>query len=381
MTETDAVPDAWASLPEGFQPSEGLADAWLRGLGFNRAAPAEVLISLFDVGKKPFVYFLYRDDLPAGVLDAAAVHPARAVRGTAAESGRLSPAQWSRLLAATADSPFRTVLAEMAADQVAHHAMYPEFGVRIGIERAPDSESRPPSSPAEIEAMAATVPDITADDRTYAVWWIAALHADADAMRRLAVSPNLRIRRSVARAPHLPSDVVELLAHDEDRVVRLFLTESCEDAPANLLLEVWSWWSGSFSFPGRPLNHPNFPRHDLLRFAEDPDPRFRFLALDDPASCAALVERFSRDPDAQVRGRAAADPRLSPASAVRLAGDAERSVQHSARQNPALPSDVLISLLLDEHSAEEAAQNPSIPTAVMHRVIALAAIPEREPGR
>ncbi|MCX4734306.1 hypothetical protein [Streptomyces sp. NBC_01363] len=139
--------------------------------------------------------------------------------------------------------------------------------------------------------------------------------------------------------------------------------------------------AGSFSFPGRPLNHPDFPRHDLLRFAEEPDPRFRFPALDDPASCAALVERFSHDPDVQVRGRAAVDPRLSPASAVRLAGDAGHSVQHSARQNPALPSDVLVSLLLDEHSAEDAAQNPSIPTAVMHRVITLAAIPEREPGR
>ncbi|MCX5316668.1 hypothetical protein [Streptomyces sp. NBC_00154] len=126
----------------------------------------------------------------------------------------------------------------------------------------------------------------------------------------------------MARARHLPSDVVDLLAHDEDRIVRLFLTESCDDAPADVLLDVWSWWHGSFSFPGRPRNHPNFPRHDLLRFAQDPEPRIRLLALDDHASDAALVERFSRDPDAQVR-RAAADPRLSPESAVRLAGDAD----------------------------------------------------------
>lgn len=190
---------------------------------------------------------------------------------------------------------------------------------------------------------------------------------------RLAVSPNLRIRRSVARAPHLPPDVVELLARDEDRIVRLFLTESCEDAPASLLLEVWSWWSGSFSFPGRPRNHPNFPRHDLLRFADDPEPRIRLLALDDPASCPALVERFSRDPDAEVRSSAAGDLRLSPESAARLAGDADHRVQRSAWQNPALPPEVLISLLLDEHSAEDAAHNPSIPAAAMHRMIALAA--------
>ncbi|MET9657540.1 hypothetical protein [Streptomyces sp. NPDC006510] len=373
MTEFDADLGAWAALPEGLPPRESIANAWLRGLGSNRGAPAEVLISLFDARKKPFVRFLYRDDLPAGVLDAAVVHPAREVRGSAAESGRLSPAQWSRLLAATADSPFRKALADLAEEQAAEKAAYREPGVRTGIDPAPDPESRPPSGPAEIAAMAATVPDITADDRTYAVWWIAALHADADAMRRLAASPNLRIRRSVARAPHLPPDVVDLLAHDEDRVVRLFLTESCEDAPADLLLDVWSWWSGSFSFPGRPRNHPNFPRHDLLRFAGDPEPRIRLLALDDSASSAALVEQFGRDPDAQVRSRAAGDLRLSPESAARLAGDADYRVQRAAWQNPALPPEVLISLLLDEDSVEDAARNPTIPVPVMHRMIALAA--------
>lgn len=368
MAETEVDPDPWAVLSGSIHPSERTAQAWLRGLGGNRAAPADVLISLFDVGQRPSVHFLYRDDLPAGVLDAAAVHPAKSVRGAAAESGRLSPAQWSRLLAATAGPALRIVLAELAAEQ----ASYRDSRARIGIEKAPDPASRPPSSPAEIAAMAATVPDITADDRTYAVWWIAALHTDADAMRRLAVSPNLRIRRSVARAPHLPPDVVDLLAHDEDRVVRLFLTESCEDAPADLLLDVWSWWSGSFSFPGRPRNHPNFPRHGLLRFAEDPEPRLRLLALDDPASSADLVERLSHDPDPQVRRKAARDPRLSPESAVRLAGDAHHGVHSSAWQNPVLPPEVLASWLLDEHSAADAAQNSAIPTAVMHRMIALA---------
>ncbi|MFE5711817.1 hypothetical protein ACFQ7J_13505 [Streptomyces sp. NPDC056501] len=49
---------------------------------------------------------------------------------------------------------------------------------------------------------------------------------------------------------------VERLAHDEDRVVRLFLAESCDDAPADMLLEVWQWWNGSFSAPGRPRTHP-----------------------------------------------------------------------------------------------------------------------------
>jgi hypothetical protein len=194
-------------------------------------------------------------------------------------------------------------------------------------------------------------------------------------MRQLAASPKRRIRRSVARAPRLPEDVVSLLARDEDRVVHLFLAESCDDAPAEMLLDVWTWWSGSFSFPGRPRNHPNFPRHDLLRFADDPRPRIRLLALDDPDSPDELVERFSHDPDPDVRARAAADPRLSTASAVRLAGDAEYSVHQQAWRNAALPPSVLVPLLLDERSAEEASQNPAIPVASMHRMITAASPP------
>ncbi|MFE9855319.1 hypothetical protein [Streptomyces sp. NPDC005780] len=369
MSETNADRDPWAALSAGSAPTGPTAEAWLRGLGYNRAAPAHVLVSLFDAGESPSVYFLYRDDLPAGVLDAAIAHPDRNIRASAAESGRLSSAQWSRLLAATPASARRDVLVELAAEQMAFRAS----GARTGVGQAPDRESRPPSSPAEIAVMAADVPGIRADERSYAVWWIAALHADADAMRQLAVSPNPRIRRSVARSPRLPSDVVDLLAHDEDRIVRLFLTESCEDAPADLLLEVWRWWPGSLSFPGRPRNHPNFPRHDLLRFADAPEPRMRLLALDDPASDAALVERFSHDPDAQVRSSAAGDLRLSPESAVRLAGDADEGVRRTAWRNAVLPPAVLVSLLLDEHSAQDSARNPAIPTAVMHRMVALAA--------
>ncbi|MFJ3102453.1 hypothetical protein [Streptomyces sp. NPDC086835] len=357
---------AWAALFEGFTPSAGVTGAWLWGLGLNRAAPAEVLISIFDAGRADF---LFRKDLPPGVLDAAVVHPAKRVWGTAADSGNLSPAQWDRLLAATADLPVHGLLAEMAAEGAADRRPY----AGVGIGRPPHPESQPPATPTEIAAMAGAVPATAPDDRTYALWWVAALHDDPDAMRQLASYPNLWIRRSVARARRLPQDVVRLLAHDEDRVVRLFLSESCDDAPADLLLDVWSWWSGSLSFPGRPRNHPNFPRGGLLRFVDAPQPRMRLLALDDPASTHALVEQFSHDPDTCVRRRAAEDPRLSPESAVRLADDADHAVRRLARKHPALPPVKLVPLLLDEHSAEDTAENPAIPVPVMRRMVAIAA--------
>ncbi|MBT1094239.1 hypothetical protein [Streptomyces sp. Tu102] len=202
--------------------------------------------------------------------------------------------------------------------------------------------------------------------------WVEDLHGDADAMRRLAVSSHPLIRRSVARAPHLPPDVVARLAQDEDRVVRLFLAESCEDAPADMLLEVWRWWDGSFSHPGRPRSHPNFPRAGLLRYATDPSGRMRRLALDDPESTPAHVAHLARDPEAEVRRRAAEDPRLSPADAVRLLNDPEAHIRDTVVRNPRLPARVLAGLLHDRDTASTAVTNPAIPLPVLHRILTAA---------
>jgi hypothetical protein len=199
--------------------------------------------------------------------------------------------------------------------------------------------------------------------------WVVALHDDPAALRRLAASAHPLVRRSVARARRLPADVVERLARDEDRVVHLFLAESCDDAPAELLMSVWRWWTGSFSHPDRPHGHPNFPRRDLLRYADDPSPRMRRLALDDPDSTPELVERFSRDPGDEVRHRAASDARLSAASAVRLLDDPHAPVRHAAARHPRLPARVLTELLRDPETAQNAARHPALPVAVMRRML------------
>ncbi|MEU8528543.1 PE-PGRS family protein [Streptomyces sp. NPDC048629] len=226
------------------------------------------------------------------------------------------------------------------------------------------------------ERRAAAIPaDFDAEGLRYDVPWVRERHGDPDEMRRLAGSVHPVIRSSVARAERLPPDVVERLARDEDRVVRLFLAESCDDAPADMLLEVWHWWTGSFSKPGRPRTHPNFPRTGLLRYAEDPNPRLRQLALDDPESSAELVERFALDQDGEVRRRAAEDARLSPESAVRLLEDTDDGVRSRATAHPSLPVPVLVRLLLREKVRpwEGAARNPAIPGPVMHRMIDLGA--------
>lgn len=205
---------------------------------------------------------------------------------------------------------------------------------------------------------------------SWALDWVVALHEDEDAMRRLAASSHPFVRRSVARARRLPPDVVALLARDEDRVVQLFLAESCDDAPADMLLAVWQWWTGSLSTPDRPRGHPNFPRHGLLRYADDPSPRMRQLALDDPQSTSELVERLSRDPDEEVRYRAATDPRLSAAGAARLLEDPHEHIRHAAALHPRLPVRLLVMLLrTGTGNAETAARNPALPAEVVRRMV------------
>jgi hypothetical protein len=366
MTEMQFAGDdaSWARLTSLTEVDPEVGRSWLDGLVLNRSAPVDLLLTLLDLGK---VGVVLRSDVPEAVKDVAVVHPSRDVRRWVSEFwDRLSAAQWERLKAASPE-PFLKETAEEALANL-------RLGLlnRPGVQGLPRPDAVPPRTPEEIAARASEVPDIGPDHRSKALWWIAALHADADAMRQLAGSPKLLVRRSVARAPRLPADVAALLARDDDRVVRLFLAESCDDAPPDMLLEVAAWWGGSLTFWGRPRNHPNFPRDGLLRFATDPNPLLRVLALDDPASTAAVAERLSGDPEASVRMAAAEDRRLPPEVAVRLASDPDRDVRWRAQQNPVLPTDELVTLLLEQCSAKTAAGNPAIPVPVMHHMLALA---------
>ncbi|MBR7831439.1 hypothetical protein KDK95_34375, partial [Actinospica sp. MGRD01-02] len=244
-------PDPWGRFFRQC-PTTRLSRAWLEGLGFNRAAPRHVLLRLLDAG---VVSFLFRSDLPPVVVEAAIVHPDRRVLGTIVESRILTAEQWDRLLSCVSVSD--PGLREQLAVDAQHHAAARAHRERKAAGLAARTGSPPPTTSAEIAAMAANVPEIDPGHVTHALDWVEALHGDGDAMRQLAASTNLWIRRSVARAPRLPEDVADRLARDEDRIVRLFLAESCDDAPAQMLLEVWTWWTGSLSFPGRPRNHPN----------------------------------------------------------------------------------------------------------------------------
>ncbi|MCL8014423.1 PE-PGRS family protein [Streptomyces sp. AS02] len=280
------------------------------------------------------------------------------------------------------------------AEHLAHHGEHAERRALAGNPRLDaDLVAVLGGDPdAAVRFEVSTRADLTEDERAgiridfdpgihyYPLDWIVDLHHDHDAMRRLAASSHPLVRRSVARARRLPQDVVERLAQDEDRVVQLFLAESCDDAPAEMLMRVWQWWTGSLSTPDRPRGHPNFPRQDLLRYADDPNPRMRTLALDDPESTPELVERFSRDPSEEVRYRAAKDPRLSAVAAARLLEDPRDDVRHAAALHPRLPVRILTDLLRGAGNAETAARNPALPVEVVRRMVERISVAATEGG-
>ncbi|MER7108325.1 hypothetical protein [Streptomyces sp. NPDC000229] len=284
----------------------------------------------------------------------------------ALEQCRLSPELEAELVR-DGDAEVRRALAanpQLGAHSVAVLAEDPDNDIRSAVALRPDLNE---------EQRAAVRYDFDPTSMSRTLPWVEDLHGEADAMRRLAVSSHPLIRRSVARARRLPPDVAERLARDEDRTVHLFLAESCDDAPAWMLLEVWRWWDGSLTHPDRPRSHPNFPRTGLLRYVDDPDGRMRRLALDDPNSTSADVARLARDPEAEVRRRAAEDPRLSPADAVRLLNDPAAHVRGTAMRHARLPARVLAGLLHDRDTAGAAVTNPAIPVPVLHRILAAAA--------
>ncbi|MEU8619911.1 PE-PGRS family protein [Streptomyces sp. NPDC048623] len=328
-------------------------------------AVRETLLADSDAQVRTAALLRHHQDVPLDADRCAVLEALGASRERILETCRLAPA-WAAELARDGDEPTRTSLAL--------NSLLAPAALALLLTDDDESVRRIVSLRADLtEEQRAGVrhPFRPGESRNWALPWVAELHDDPEAMRRLAASSHPFVRSSVARAPRLPADVVERLARDEDPTVRLFLAESCDDAPGDMLLEVWHWWDGSLSFPGRPRTHPNFPRAGLLRFAADPNPRLRRLALDDPESTPELVETLARDESAEVRGDAARDPRISPGTAVRLLDDPDDGVRLRARRSAPLPLDVLMRLLTDPKTANDASCNPALPLPVMRRMIEL----------
>lgn len=241
-----------------------------------------------------------------------------------------------------------------AAARVTHPDLYVRRGAagdpRVPLVLAlrladdPDAEVRLALSMREdlTEEQRASIPYELPDGPVPGPLWVQERGADPDTARRIAASAHAGLRRSIARRAHLPDEVVAKLATDEDPWVRRNLCDHCQDAPHELLLELYAtvrdrYWS-SYRY------HRNFARPGLARFVDDPDPRLRNAALDDPEAGPELLLRLADDP----------------------------AVSTWAVRDPRLPLDELLRRLTLPDSAFAAAANPALPPAWMHRLVDLA---------
>ncbi|GAA2286476.1 hypothetical protein GCM10010415_66280 [Streptomyces atrovirens] len=230
-------------------------------------------------------------------------------------------------LAALAENP------SLPTDLVERLAVDPDEAVRLAVSLRPElGETRR-------MAIDFTVGDFDRGD----VEWVRDGLTDPEVLRRAATSAHPLLRRTAAQSPHLPPDLVRLLARTEDPLLENLLSVHHPDTPEEVLMRVYARLGGTFS-AWMAETHPRFPREGLAaRYADHPDGNYRRLAVRDPAATPALIERLSHDPAVWTRQAAAGDPRL-PLHRLREALHVPE-LASSAGANPALPEDEMAAVL------------------------------------
>lgn len=261
----------------------------------------------------------------------------------------LAEADEDRRLAAARAAP---VDADLAAFLVAHEDPYlrgraagnPHVPTPIALRLAADPDPGvrlAVSTRADLTEEQRAAIDYTAPRDRYPVpAWVEEHFDDPDALREIAASHHVMLRRGVTRAPELPADVIERLATDEDYYVRAMLCEN-DHAPHELLVEMLGDSERWVLLTSR----RNFARPGLARFADNPNHRLRYAALRDPHVEPELVERLSRDPNDMVRHHAASHPILPLPRLVELLGVPAQGMARTAARNHALPHDLMHQLL------------------------------------
>ncbi|MFI6645697.1 Mucin-2 [Streptomyces sp. NPDC050504] len=247
--------------------------------------------------------------------------------------GRLHRADAERHFAARTHQAALAENPSLPADLVTQLAADLDEDVRLAVSLRPELD--------ETRRMAIdfTVSDFARED----VEWVRDGLADPDVLRRAATSAHPLLRRTAARSPHLPSDLLDLLVRTGDPQVENFLGVYHPDTPEEVLMRVFARLGGTFS-AWMAETHPRFPREGLAaRYADHPDGDYRRLAVRDPAATPALIERLSHDSAVWTRQAAAEDPRL-PLHRLREALHVPE-LASSAGANPALPQDEMTAVL------------------------------------
>ncbi|MGW3769819.1 hypothetical protein [Actinomadura verrucosospora] len=355
------------------QVRRSLAGCWERG----RRLPEEVLEILAD---DPDDYVRWEvvshSNVPMQSLIKLLSDPMPDIRAEAreriAETPAGPPGGWTPMTPEEADALVTS--GDAAARERAAQNPLLSVDVVRRLTRAPESRVRLAASshPALTENERAAIDvEIDPEIRYHLPQWTLLLPLDAVEVRRHATSAHVLIRRGLARRKDLPKDVKARFATDEDFAVRLLLAENSHDVPVELLLEIWREWAGLSQWQIK----ERIPHEGLRRFTDDPHPRMRALALDDPQTPPELVDGLSRDEDPWVRWCALRDPRLSPQRVTELLEDDNPNLHRGAAADPRLPLPRLLESLEETRLAVAVARNPALPPHVMHELLDRAGVP------
>ncbi|GAA2278960.1 MULTISPECIES: hypothetical protein [Kitasatospora] len=148
--------------------------------------------------------------------------------------------------------------------------------------------------------------------------------------------PHTVFRQILATGRDLPEAAWQRLDNDLDVSVRRAAAHRPDTPPEVLLRLIRAHGERSHV---RPLlvDHPNFPRQELRGFVDEPDPRVRLLALEDPELPDAELRRIGDCTESFLRAGVARHPNVSADLLERLLADPEPTGAEDAAANPVLP--------------------------------------------
>ncbi|MFF5973290.1 hypothetical protein ACFY7C_17380 [Streptomyces sp. NPDC012769] len=265
-----------------------------------------------------------------------------ATRANVARRLPLTSEQFERLLATGAEEVLHAVAGNphLTADMVARLQDCADPSVRVAVAYGrhvtPETRDRLLAR-VEAEAAAGSI-----DARIALRWshnepsWL----RDAPLAERLAYldCPHAVFRRVVAAGRDLPEHAWRRLDDDPDVSVRRTAARR-PDTPPQVLLRLLRGHGEVFHIRPLLVDHPNFPREALRDFANEADPRVRALALEDPELPVPELRRFAVCDEPLLRRGAARHPNVTAELLERLLADSDPEVADDAAANPVLPRD------------------------------------------
>jgi hypothetical protein len=158
--------------------------------------------------------------------------------------------------------------------------------------------------------------------------------------------PHAIFRRVLASCPDLPPDVSQRLDNDSVIGVRRVAARRI-DAPAHVLERLVREHGDQHHIRPWLVEHPNFPRHRLRTFVNEPDPHVRYLAIRDPDLPIDALRQLASSAEAWLRTGAAGHPNADSELLDILLVDPDPNVADTAAANPTLSIERMHDLLAE----------------------------------